>query len=116
MRYFKIAVAVCLIALSGCAAKTLTPGAERIVISNKEPTQNCEFMGEVIGSQGNWFTADITSDSDMIKGARNEMRNQAFSMGANYIVLVNQSTSNNTSGFGGAYNSSMFGNAYRCSA
>ncbi len=114
MRYFKIAAAVCLIALSGCSAKELNPGAERIMISNNFPAQNCKFIGEVIGSQGNWFTADITSDSAMIKGSRNEMRNQAFSMGANYIVLVNQSTSNNSRGFGGAYNSSMFGNAFRC--
>ncbi|WP_431648279.1 DUF4156 domain-containing protein [Enterobacter hormaechei] len=40
-------------ALTACSANNLNQGAERVRITNTEPTGNCTFLGEVTGSQGN---------------------------------------------------------------
>lgn len=108
---------VFLIALvSACAAKPTNPGAEKIYVSELAPPEDCLFVGEVQGSQGNFWTADFTSDRRLLTGARNEMRNQAQLMGANYVMIETQSHSHNTAGFalGGSYSSVIIGNAFTC--
>jgi len=101
--------------LSACAAKPVNPGAERIYVSELPPPDECLFVGEVQGSQGNFWTSDFTSDRNLLTGARNEMRNQALSLGANYVMIETQSHSHNTGlGIGGSYSSVIIGNAFRC--
>ena len=102
--------------LAACAAKPTNPGAERVFVSNEDPPPDCIFMGEVQGSQGNFWTAEFTSDRNILTGARNEMRNQALSLGANYVMMETQSHSHNTAGhsLGGTFASVIIGNAYRC--
>ena len=102
--------------LSACAAKQASPGAEKVFVSDLPPPTDCRFVGEVQGSQGNFWTADFTSDRNILTGARNEMRNQALSLGANYVVVETQSHSNNTTHYslGGTYASVVIGNAYYC--
>lgn len=102
--------------LSACAAKQTVPGADRIFVSEQPPPQGCRFVGEVTGSQGNFWTSDFTSDRNLLTGARNEMRNQALSLGANYVVIETQSHSHNTAdlAIGGTYASVIIGNAYVC--
>ena len=104
------------IMVTGCAAIEPLPGTEGIVISKQAAAEDCERLGEVMGSQGNLFTADFTSDKNMIKGARNDMRNKAHGLGANYIVLETESLSENTSetGTGGTFSVVVIGNAYKC--
>lgn len=101
------------VSLMGCAAIEVVPGAEKILLTNQAAPKECQYIGEVSGSQGNVLTADITSDRNMIQGARNEIRNNAFKLGANYVVIENQSQSNNIY-IGGTYNATIFGNAYKC--
>jgi len=107
----KIGVAVVLIILVGCAAKPLKPGAEKVFLSNEKPLGQCEFMGEVVGGQGNWWTDDITSTKALVEGSRNDIRNAAFDLGANYVHI--QQTAQDTSYLGGG-KIGMMGNAYRC--
>ena len=104
------------LALSACAAKPMNTGAEKIFVSENPPPPGCTFVGEVQGSQGNFITADFTSDRNLLTGARNEMRNQALALNANFVVLETQSHSHNTSGvgLGGTYASVVIGNAYQC--
>jgi hypothetical protein len=97
--------------LSGCAAKALQPGAEKVFLSNEKPEASCEFMGEVIGGQGNWWTDDITSTKNLVEGSRNDMRNKAFALGANYVHI--QQTAQDTSYLGGG-KIGMSGNAFKC--
>ena len=114
--YKLIVSGLIIVFLAACAAKPTNPGAERIFVSNEEPPPDCIFMGEVQGSQGNFWTAEFTSDRNILSGARNEMRNQAFSLGANYVMVETQSHSHNTAGYslGGTFASVIIGNAYRC--
>ena len=102
--------------LSACASKPVYPGAETIFVSRNMPAKTCQFLGEVQGSQGNFWTAEFTSDRNILSGARNEMRNQALSLGANYVRLETESNSHNTGGhsLGGTFASVVIGNAYFC--
>jgi hypothetical protein len=98
-------------ALSACAAKPVVPGAENVMLSNEKPTDNCEFIGEITGGQGNWWTDDITSTKNVVEGSRNDLRNQAFSAGADYVHI--QQTTGNSSILGGS-TMGIVGNAYKC--
>ena len=98
--------------LTACAAKRLNPGADRVMLSNSQPSDNCEFLGEVIGGQGNWWTDDITSTKALVEGSRNDMKNQAHAMGANFVHI--QQAEQDTSYLGGG-KIGMAGNAFACS-
>jgi hypothetical protein len=114
---YKLIISGSIIALlSACVAKPVNPGAERIFVSHEEPPPDCVFVGEVQGSQGNFWTAEFTQDRNILTGARNELRNQAYSLGANYVLVETESHSNNTAGhsLGGTFSSVVIGNAYRC--
>ena len=72
--------------LAGCSAKAVRPQAQQVEITNELPDQNkCRFLGEVVGSQGNWFTGDYTSNKNLVIGARNELRNETYELVFNCI-------------------------------
>lgn len=112
----KLITPIMLMTLVGCASKPALPGAERVFVSQQKPPSECVFVGEVQGSQGNFWTSDFTSDRNLLSGARNEMRNQALGLGANYVLVETQSHSHNTADYslGGTYSSVIIGNAYKC--
>lgn len=102
------------IGLSGCSAIATMPGAEKVELVNEKPdTGKCEFLGEVVGSQGNWATGDYTSNKDLIIGARNELRNEAYKLGGN-IVHVQDMKNSSAYGAMGTTNTTAIGKAYRC--
>ena len=108
------AVAFAAIWLSACSAKQTIPGAERVELMNELPDKNkCEFLGEVVGSQGNWFTGDVTSNKNLVIGARNELRNEAYKLGAN-VVHVQDLKNTNAYGSMGTTNTTGIGKAYKC--
>lgn len=103
--------------LAACAATPLqVPEAANILVTRNAPAADCEFLGEVRGTQGNFWTADFTSDENILIGARNKMRDAAYAMGANFIQVELENPSHNTADYssGGVYNSTVIGNAYRC--
>lgn len=100
----------------GCASKPLTPGAERVLVTHSPAPEACRHLGEVRGAQGNFWTAEFTSDEALLAGARNELRNQAFLLGADYVAIETERYSDNTASdsLGGTYAAVIIGNAYRC--
>ncbi len=102
--------------LAGCAASPLLPGGDTIFLSKEAAPEVCEFLGEVQGTQGNFWTAEFTSDANLINGARNEVRNVAYALGADYVKIETESFSHNTANdsLGGTYSAVVIGNAYRC--
>jgi hypothetical protein len=110
-------LAVSLVLLTACAAKPLIPEGRSVMISKEPAPAGCEFAGEVQGHQGNFWTAEFTSDANLINGARNELRNAANSISANYVKIETESFSDNTSddSLGGTHSVVIIGNAYRCS-
>ena len=90
MPYKVLPVAFACMLLTGCWANILDEGAERVVIVNSLPASSyaCTFRGEVVGSQGNTVTGRVTSTKTLVKGARNDLRNEADRIGANVVVIT----------------------------
>lgn len=112
--FLLIALAAC---VAGCAATPLqTPEASWILVTGNPPAEECRFVGEVRGSQGNFVTSNLTKDENLVIGARNQMRDAAYALGANYVQVELENLSHNTAdnSFGGVYNATVIGNAYLC--
>lgn len=111
-----IARLACLLIVAGCAAKPVVPGGIDIVLSKDPAAAYCRYLGEVRGTQGNFWTAEFTSDENLIRGARNELRNAAFQLRADYVKIESESFSNNTGedSLGGLYSVVIIGNAFMC--
>jgi len=69
--------------------------------------RNCSHVGEVIGSEGHWYTYLFISNTHLTQGALNDMKNRAHNMGAN-TVLVFQNINFVTS-------VTLLGQAFSCS-
>jgi len=109
--------------LASCASVQLNPEAMKVRITHNEP-QNCEFLGDVTGSQGNAFTGAWTSNANMETGARNALKNKAYAMGGNTVyILTNRAgvTGSGSTNAYGAYsqrtqqtNVTLSGSVFRC--
>lgn len=107
-------IAASLLVLVGCASISARPGAERINIVTEKPNpKECKLLGEVAGSQGNWFTGGYTSDKNLMVGARNDLRNATYEMGGNTVYLQNISNSGRFMA-SGTSNTTVVGYAYKC--
>lgn len=107
------------VSLVGCAAAPLEqPAAANVIITRNAPSDDCVYVGEVLGSQGNFWTAEFTSDEDLIIGARNRLRDKAYLIGANYVQIELENQSHNTADLsaGGVFSSVIIGNGYDCPA
>ncbi len=121
MRPFRPLV-FCLIFLAACSANPLIPGAERVRIVTTDP-KGCEYLGEATGNQGNFFTGGWTSNANLETGARNEMKNAAYRMGGNTLLILSSRAGvtgsfNVSNGYGGGSseqtNVTYSGAVYRC--
>lgn len=109
-----VVVVISLAFLSGCAANAVRPEASSVEIVNEVPNKDrCKFLGEIYGSQGNWFTGDLTSNKNLVIGARNELRNEAHALGGN-IVYIQDMKNTNAWGSMGTTNTTAVGKAYSC--
>jgi hypothetical protein len=110
----KIVIFLIVISLTGCAATSAIPEARSIEIVNQQPDRyRCKYLGEVVGSQGNWITGDYTSNKNLIVGARNDLRNEAYRLGANIIYVEDMATTNASESLG-TTNVTVIGKAYKC--
>lgn len=102
------------VSILGCAAKPVLPAAQGIEIVTETPDRSkCKLLGEVTGSQGNWFTGDFTSNKNLAIGARNEIRNEAHMLGGN-LVHIQDMKNTNAWGSLGTSNTTAIGKVYRC--
>ena len=56
----------------------LFSGAEQI-------EKECRYIGEVIGSQGHWYSYLFTTNINITQGAINHLKNEAWFLGANSV-------------------------------
>ncbi|RCW66192.1 DUF4156 domain-containing protein [Pseudorhodoferax soli] len=106
--------AVALLALTACSAVPVTQGGAAVELISARPT-GCKALGEVIGSQGNVFSGDFTSNENLMVGARNDLRNKAAAMGGNVVAM--QNTLNATHPYStGNVSTTIVGNVYACPA
>lgn len=70
--------------------------------------RDCTHIGEVIGSEGHWYTYLFISNTNLTRGALNDMKNNAYAMGANAVIVYNYISNFVTS-------VTFLGQAYYCS-
>ena len=71
-----------------------------------DTTPECKYLGEVIGSEGHWYTYLFISNSNLTQGALNDIYNKANALGAN-VVFISDDISFATS-------VTFYGQAYHC--
>ncbi|MCF6193826.1 MAG: DUF4156 domain-containing protein, partial [Kangiellaceae bacterium] len=109
------------LSLTACQSIKLTPGAEQIRIALTKPSEQCEYLGDITGNQGDFFTGEFTSNENLETGARHDLKNKALKLGGNTVVLLTQRAGQTASfdpEFGGGSsqtNVTLSGNVYRCS-
>ena len=69
-------------------------------------TPDCRYLGEVIGSEGHWYTYLFISNRKLIQGAINDLHNNANAIGAN-VVYISDNIDFTTS-------VTFYGQAYDC--
>jgi hypothetical protein len=102
-----------IILLSACSAIQATPDGALIELVNDKPQGNCRALGEAVGSQGNFFTGNYTSNKNLMIGARNDLRNQAANMGGNLVHVQNVSNASADRSLGTS-NTTVVGMVYNC--
>jgi len=105
---FKRLVTVAMaLSLSSCSVVTLKPEAAHVrIAADAAQIKNCRYLGEVIGSEGHWYTFLFIANRTLMQAAMDDMRNQAAARGADWVLIVDPhlfSTSVTTLGL-----------AYRC--
>ena len=111
--FIRITALAALLTLAGCAATKATQEGASVQLATASPSSNCRLIGEAIGTQGNWATGDLTSNKNLMLGARNDLRNQAAEMGGNYVAIQDAS---HASAYGslGTTSTTIAGQVYHC--
>jgi len=98
----------------------LQENASLVRLTHQEPSaQDCKFLGDVTGSQGDFFRGGFTSNADLETGARHDIKNKALALGGNTVYLLTQragQTGNYNQEIGGTHqtNVTLSGNVYHC--
>jgi len=106
--------------LTACSSVAIQPEANGIRLTHSEPGNECKFLGDITGSQGDFFTGAFTSNADLETGARNDLKNKAMTLGGDTIYILTQragQTGHYDADFGGGSqqtNVTLSGNVYKC--
>jgi uncharacterized protein YbjQ (UPF0145 family) len=115
MSKFAFLVPFGVFAAVACAPTPLNPAAMRVLVTKQPAPQGCVYIGSVIGEQGGSLTGGMTSNASLAEGAMNDMKNKAFALGANYVVLEDTAHGGTMDkGSSGQTDVTHTGNAYKC--
>lgn len=78
--------------LAGCSTVALKPGAETIKVINAPAPKSCQFLGKVANEDVNGATQSYTSHEHLQIDQLTTLKNKAFTLGANVIVLTDHQT------------------------
>jgi hypothetical protein len=102
-------LAICLL-LSGCAliqTTTLSPEAEGVRLYDEyRYVADCQYLGDIIGTEGRWFNYLFISNKALTQGALNDLKNQSISLGADSV--------HTKSHLGFETSVTYFGQAFQC--
>lgn len=109
------AVLLLAVILAGCSstANQLTAEGERVRFVDTPPQADCQRLGEATGVQSNWLTAQQPEGGNSLRGAANNLRNQAALMGGNVIYNVSTPAMSLVSNFIPVA-TKMSGQVFRC--
>ena len=81
-------VCLLLFVLSGCSTTQPIKGADSLnIVFDKSAIKKCKILGEVIGSEGHWYSYLFITNSNLTRGALNDIRNKALTMDADTVFI-----------------------------
>jgi hypothetical protein len=99
-----------LLLLNSCANIVLDENAASVNVyyslSEKSIT-NCNYVGDVVGSDGNFLKFWYMSNLRLTRGALNDIRNKANAMGGDSVFILQEMLEYTTT-------STFVGSVYRC--
>lgn len=78
------------------------------VISNYEQIKACQYISELVGSEGHWYSFFFISNTELTLSSINDLKNKASDVGANTVYVEEHM------GFGTSV--TFLGQAYQCPA
>lgn len=103
--------------IAGCVTQALKPGAEKVYISAAPVSASCKSLGSVISTNVNGSTVPYTSEENLTRVGLTSLKNQAYNLGGNYVVLNRpQTTMSQRANFSLINTQTMSGRAYKCPA
>jgi hypothetical protein len=104
---FPVIISCVLLLINSCAHVTLEPDAESVeILYSHTEQESCEYLGDVIGSDGNLMTYLFISNRNLTRGALNDIRNRARAIGGDtvYIIREHMGYTTSTTFLGSVYN------------
>ena len=119
LRFLPLVAVILLSLVTGCAATALKPGADRVMVTHMPPADGCQYLGSIIGEQGGSVAGKYTSNKNLAQGVLNDMKNKAYRMGANYVLLEDTQagstmTADRYGASAGQTDVTHMGNAFKC--
>ncbi len=98
-----------LLLLTACANIALEKNAASVKVyySLSEYKEVCEYMGDVIGSDGNLMSFWFMSNDNLTRGVLNDIRNEARAIGGDSVFILREQLQYTTS-------TTFVGSVYRC--
>ncbi len=89
--------AVAALVLAGCQSNQLTPAAQKVMLAPNAPPSNCRFIQSISSDkQVNFLSHGFSTNSTAEQAAMNDLKNQAASLGGNYVRMsTNRSSISN---------------------
>jgi hypothetical protein len=114
MKALELGLGVGLVSMWGLTAcgtyQELNPGAESVTATTSRPAGNCRALGTLTG-KGGGATGAYVSNENLIEYAVNDLRNQAWGLGATHVVYSTPSMGGNE---GTTTSAMVMGEALRC--
>ena len=83
----KVVLLITPMILIGCVSTQLSRSGRAVIVGHGKAPTGCQYVGPILGSQGDAWSGGFTSNKNLSKGAMNDLRNKAAQEGANYVVL-----------------------------
>ena len=98
------------LALMGCSSPSTLPAASsddvQIRFDSQFNPEQCEYLGEVTGSEGHWYSYLFYTNDAMMHGAMADLKNNAALLNADTVYMISPQDF--------ATSFSVLGTAYRC--
>lgn len=100
--------------LAGCSTgNQLSSAGQNVRFVEDKPGAECQLLGTATGEQSNWLSGQHGEEGGSMRGAANELRNNAAAMGGNVLYGVSSPSQNMLSSFVPTA-SKMVGQVYKC--
>ena len=86
--------------MAGCSSSNeLSAAGQSVRIVDEQPGAECQLIGTATGKQSNWLSGQHGEEGGSMRGAANDLRNQAAAMGGNVIYGISSPSQGMLSSF-----------------